>query len=95
MKPRVLIFGLLDSQAAHMKREFGARLDLRALEGSRVTGLGTAAAAADYVLLMTGFVPHKAGGALRKAGVKPVLVHGGMTHLRAALAEVSQRCAAS
>lgn len=85
--PRVLIVGLLPEQQHMIGKEFGDTLDTRFVgtnENAKV--LKSNAAQADRVFAMQDFISHSTVEAIVSAsGVTPVVVQGGMTHLRDAL----------
>lgn len=81
--PRILIVGLLDSQSAHVKREFDRVFDLRFVGSNESTDkLKSNAAQADVVYVMGDFVSHSTNDLIRRVGAVPHVLHGGLTKLR-------------
>lgn len=84
---RVLIVGLLPEQQHMIQKEFSDTLDTRFVGTSEnIKVLKSNAAQADRVFAMQDFISHSTVDAIVSAsGVTPVVVKGGMTHLREAL----------
>lgn len=89
-KRKAVIVGLLDGQAKMIERDYCDLFDLK-FYGSNtpMQQVTQAANNADSVFMMAGFVGHNVQGGLPKE--KTILVHGGMTDLRARLEQVFTR----
>lgn len=81
--PSIFVGGLQPSATSMLSKEFTGVADLRFVTPEDHASMWKSKAAnADHAIIMTGFVGHKHVEAVQSTGIKPILVHGGMTHLR-------------
>lgn len=86
---KVAIVALLPDQKAMIEREFGKVLDLRIFSSDEARGNGSSLTSrltnCDAVFVMNHFTDRTIHDQIKKAGIKPIAVSGGMTKLRDAL----------
>lgn len=87
--PKVLIAGLLPSQASMIEKEFKQCFDISFVDANSTTNLlKSRAANAQHTLVMADFISHRHTDAIKSVGASPVIIRGGMSTLRNSLTEL-------
>lgn len=89
-KAKVLVVGLLPGLAHQIETEFTDVFDLRFMQAHEQVGsrLKSLAHGSKHTILMGDFISHKHTETVNSAGVRPIVLHGGMTKLRDKLTEL-------
>lgn len=91
-RPPVRIVGLHDNKTEHIRREYGAALDLSFVNPDKSTKAAQSSpSAAVTTIVMADFVGHSVCDTLTANGVRYKVVHGGLTALRTALSELTEK----
>lgn len=86
---KVLVVGLEPRTSGLISQEFRDALDMAFFTPDEMgKRLRDAAAHADHVICMTGFISHKQVECVKAAGAEPEFIHGGTTKLRDRLTEL-------
>lgn len=90
-RKRICIVGLLPGQANMIENEFGAKFKFNFFESDNaIAHLRSAAETADEVLVFANKISHKHTEAINAVRDSTIVVHGGMTSLRAKLTDIAK-----
>jgi hypothetical protein len=83
-RKRIAIVGLISGQVTMIKHEFGKEFDLHFINVDDAKGaqLKSHASNSDHIITMGSFINHSVSDTIKSIGVRPLVVHGGMSRLR-------------
>lgn len=86
--PKILVVGPLPGQGRVLKREFKGLADIIVVHSDDKAQLaGAAAKEAETTILWTNYIGHDVEDSVKKVGVKPLRVRGGLTELKRKIVE--------